>query len=438
VADFNKGLSYGKRRRFRFMCLGDNTATLTAYANDVSYDDVYVEQLRNFLEPGDLVIGISGSGNSRNVVKAVEFANSSGAVTLGLTGYDGGALRKTAQHGVHIPIADMQVTEDLHMVLDHLAYSILGKILPADEPGTGGHMAERDYAPAADMVGPTSFIEGTGIEIIRPARPARPPEHALFDFDGTLSLVREGWMDIMVPMMCGILGEYRRPGETAGDLETLVKEFVTRLTGKQTIYQMIHLADEILARGGKPQDPQAFKEQFNALLMERIADRRSGLADGSASPRDFLVPGSIEMLEALRARGVAIYIASGTDEEYVLEEAALLGLSDFAPGRIHGAQRDHAAFSKEMVIRRILETNKVDGNRLLAFGDGYVEIADCKAVGGFAVGVASDEAGRSGKPDAWKRRRLIGAGADVVIPDFSDAGAVLDYIWSAGNEARRR
>jgi D-sedoheptulose 7-phosphate isomerase len=173
VADFNKGLSYGKRRRFRFMCLGDNTATLTAYANDVSYDDVYVEQLRNFLEPGDLVIGISGSGNSRNVVKAVEFANSSGAVTLGLTGYDGGALRKTAQHGVHIPIADMQVTEDLHMVLDHLAYSILGKILPADEPGTGGHMAERDYAPAADMVGPTSFIEGTGIEIIRPARSAR-------------------------------------------------------------------------------------------------------------------------------------------------------------------------------------------------------------------------------------------------------------------------
>ena len=138
VADFNKGLSYGKRRRFRFMGLGDNTATLTAYANDVGYEDVFVEQLRNFLEPGDLVIGISGSGNSRNVVKAVEYANSSGAVTLGLTGYDGGALRRTAHHGVHIPIADMQVTEDLHMVLDHMAYSILGRILPEDESGNGG------------------------------------------------------------------------------------------------------------------------------------------------------------------------------------------------------------------------------------------------------------------------------------------------------------
>ena len=299
-------------------------------------------------------------------------------------------------------------------------------------------MAERDYTPMADIAGPTRFIEGTGVEIIRPARPARPPEHALFDFDGTLSLVREGWMDIMVPMMCGILAEYSRPGETAGAIETMVKEFVTRLTGKQTIYQMVRLADEIRARGGEPQDPQVYKERYHALLMERIADRRAGLVDGSASPRDFLVPGSIKILEALRDRGVAIYIASGTDEEFVLEEAALLGLTDFAPGRIHGAQRDRAAFSKEMVIRRILETNRVDGDRLLAFGDGYVEIADCKAVGGFAVGVASDEAGRSGRPDQWKRQRLIGAGADVIIPDFADAEAILDYIWPMIDGTKKR
>ncbi len=299
-------------------------------------------------------------------------------------------------------------------------------------------MAERDYAPVNDVDGPTRFVGGTGVEIIRPARPARPPEHALFDFDGTLSLVREGWMDIMVPMMCGMLAEYRRPGETTEDIESLVKDFVTRLTGKQTIYQMICLADEIRARGGEPKDPQDYKERYHELLMERIAGRRSGLADGSASPGDFLVPGSIGILEALRDRGAAIYIASGTDEEYVLQEADLLGLAEFAPGRIHGAQRDRAAFSKEMVIRRILETNRVDGDRLLAFGDGYVEIADCKAAGGFAVGVASDEAGRSGKPDAWKRKRLIGAGADVIIPDFADAETILDYIWSGDDGTGRR
>ena len=130
AADFNKGLSYGKARRFRFICLSDNTATLTAYANDVAYEEAFVEQLRNFLEPGDLVIAISGSGNSRNVLKAVEYANRSGAVTVGLTGYDGGELKRLAQHGVHIPAADMQIAEDLHMVLDHLCYAVLGRFLP--------------------------------------------------------------------------------------------------------------------------------------------------------------------------------------------------------------------------------------------------------------------------------------------------------------------
>jgi D-sedoheptulose 7-phosphate isomerase len=139
VADFNKGLSLGKKKRFRFICLADNTATITAYANDLSYDDIFVEQLRNFLEPADLVIAISGSGNSRNVIKAIEYANAVGATTLGLTGYDGGALRKLARHGVHIPIDDMQVTEDLHMVLDHMAYAILGRYLPAEDAPGGPH-----------------------------------------------------------------------------------------------------------------------------------------------------------------------------------------------------------------------------------------------------------------------------------------------------------
>ena len=290
-------------------------------------------------------------------------------------------------------------------------------------------MAERDFAPISTAPGTTSFLAGTGIELIRTGRPGRVPEHVLFDFDGTLSLVREGWMDIMVPMMCGILGEYASPGETPASIRALVTDFITKLTGKQTIYQMMRLADEISSRGGKPADPQEYKERYHTLLLERIAGRRAGLADGTLSPRDLVVPGSFELLAALRERGAAIYIASGTDEEYVIEEAKLLGVAAFAPGRVYGAQRDHLAFSKEMVIRRILEENQVDGGSLLAFGDGYVEITDCKAAGGFAVGVASDEAGRSGRPDAWKRERLIGAGADIIVPDYADADTLLDYIW---------
>ncbi len=129
AVDFNKGLSFGKSKRFRFICLGDNTPTITAYANDVSYDDIFIEPLKNFLKPRDLVIGISGSGNSPNVIKAIEYANNQGAISLGLTGYDGGVLKKIAHHNVHIPANDMQITEDLHMVLDHMAYSILGRTL---------------------------------------------------------------------------------------------------------------------------------------------------------------------------------------------------------------------------------------------------------------------------------------------------------------------
>jgi D-sedoheptulose 7-phosphate isomerase len=139
AVDFNKGLSYRKARRFRFVCLNDNVPTLTAYANDVGYEEVFVQQLRNLLDPGDLVIGISGSGNSPNVVKAIEYANSTGAATIGITGYDGGALKRAAKHGVHVPIADMQVTEDLHMVLDHLAYAVLGGVLPGEDAEAGHH-----------------------------------------------------------------------------------------------------------------------------------------------------------------------------------------------------------------------------------------------------------------------------------------------------------
>lgn len=132
AADFNKGLSYGKARRFRMICLNDNIPTLTAYANDVSYEDIFVEPLRNFLENGDVVIAISGSGNSRNVLKAVEYANETGAYTVGITGYDGGKLKKIAKCNVIVPINDMQITEDLHMVFDHLAYSVLQKVLSAE------------------------------------------------------------------------------------------------------------------------------------------------------------------------------------------------------------------------------------------------------------------------------------------------------------------
>jgi len=125
AGDLNKGVSYGRQKRFRVMSLNDNMATVTAYANDVAYSEAFVEQLKNFLNPGDLVIGISGSGNSPSILKAIEYANQQGAVTVGMCGFTGGKLAGMARLPVHIPVHDMQKVEDIHMMLFHVAMQVL-------------------------------------------------------------------------------------------------------------------------------------------------------------------------------------------------------------------------------------------------------------------------------------------------------------------------
>ena len=122
---FNKGMSFGKDKKFKMICLSDNIATMLAYANDTDYSNVFVEQLKNFFNKGDIVIGISGSGNSKNVLKAIEFANSNGGITIGLTGFNGGILKQIARYSVNTNINDMQITEDIHMMLCHMIYNIL-------------------------------------------------------------------------------------------------------------------------------------------------------------------------------------------------------------------------------------------------------------------------------------------------------------------------
>jgi D-sedoheptulose 7-phosphate isomerase len=125
ACDLNKGVSYGRQKRFRVISLNDNLSTLTAYANDVSYEDVFVEQLRNFLRPGDLVVGISGSGNSPNVLKAIAYANSLGAHTVGLCGFNGGKLAAMVRTPILAPVHDMQKAEDVHMILLHVVMQLL-------------------------------------------------------------------------------------------------------------------------------------------------------------------------------------------------------------------------------------------------------------------------------------------------------------------------
>lgn len=123
--DLSKGTIVGDSLRFKAVSLTDSIPTILAWANDSSYDDVFIEQLKNLMEPGDVVIGISGSGNSKNVIKAIEYANQKGGITVGFSGYDGGKLIKCAQINVHVPSFSMQRVEDIHMLVAHLLMSLL-------------------------------------------------------------------------------------------------------------------------------------------------------------------------------------------------------------------------------------------------------------------------------------------------------------------------
>lgn len=251
--------------------------------------------------------------------------------------------------------------------------------------------------------------------------------HVLFDFDGTLSLIREGWTEVMAEMFLEMLP--RQNGETEEERRRIVMDDITRLTGKQTIYQMFQLEDRIKGRGGKAREALWYKREYLRRLDERIRHRVEGLGAGALRHDDFLVHNSRELLDALQKRGLSLYLASGTDEAYVKQEAGLLDVARYFGPRMYGALDDYRKISKKLVIERILRENRIPGESLLSFGDGYVEIENTKGVGGLAVAVASDEAHNgSGRMDEWKRQRLLDAGADVVIPDFRDAEPLLSTI----------
>src|SRR5438309_5008156 len=157
----------------------------------------------------------------------------------------------------------------------------------------------------------TLFLDDE-IEVIHPDLPRGRFRSVIFDFDGTLSLIREGWPQVMIPMMVAALRE-TGTAETDAELHATVEEFVMRLNGRQTIYQMIQLAEEVAKRGGRPQEPLAYKHRYHELLMERVRHRIAALESGTAQPADWTVPESHALLENLRRRGVSLYLASGTD-----------------------------------------------------------------------------------------------------------------------------
>ena len=133
MCDINKGVSGDLDKKFKIIALTDNVPLITAYSNDQNYDEIFLEQLKNFYVEGDLIIGISGSGNSKNVLKAIEYVNNNNGISIGWTGYDGGKLKKIVHHSVNANVLDMQISEDIHMILVHIIMKVLRKSLTGTE-----------------------------------------------------------------------------------------------------------------------------------------------------------------------------------------------------------------------------------------------------------------------------------------------------------------
>ncbi len=264
------------------------------------------------------------------------------------------------------------------------------------------------------------------LEIVNCDYPRGPFRAAIFDFDGTLSLLRRNWQAVMIPMMVDVLAATGTT-ETRDELHRCVDEFVMRLNGKQTIYQMIQLAEEVTKRQGVALEPLAYKHRYHDLLWEQVGGRVESVRSGAVPAESLTVPGSRGLLEGLQRQGVMLYLASGTDITYVRDEVAVLGLDHFFGDHIYGAIDDYKNFSKAMIIERMIRDAGFAGQEIVGFGDGYVEIEEIKKVGGLAIGVASDEEAREGI-NAWKRNRLIQAGADFIIGDYRELDSLMKLI----------
>jgi len=269
------------------------------------------------------------------------------------------------------------------------------------------------------------YLEGTEIEIIGPAHEGPRPTHAIFDNDGTISTLREGWEKIMEPVMIrSILGPGWKTAEEKLFLSVKerVHDYVEKTTGVQTLVQMHGLVDMVREFGIVPasevKTPMGYKDVYNEELLAMVSGRVGKLQRGELCVEDFTVKGAHPFLKALHAAGVKLYLASGTDEKDLLAEAEALGHASLFEGRIHGAVGDVNVEAKRIVLEKILAEILRPAHTLVTFGDGPVEMRETKRRGGRSVGVASDELRRFG----WnlrKRTRLIRAGADLVVPDFS-------------------
>lgn len=266
------------------------------------------------------------------------------------------------------------------------------------------------------------------IEILSPDIKSRVghTKYVLIDFDGTISVIRQGWEDVMIPLMIEMICD----GYLIPEIEKEVREYVDYSTGIITIKQMEWLAEAVCRYGiaKEPKSPYEYKRIYNQRLLVSVEKRLEKLRRGELNPEDLMIMGSRNFLEGLHKHNVTIYLASGTDHEYVLREASALRITQYFKGGIYGALDRTEAYIKERIIHEILNENDLRGNELVVVGDGPVEIRNAKSRDAIAVGVATDELKRCGL-NSRKRRRLIEAGADLIIPDFTKYKKIIAFLF---------
>lgn len=268
-------------------------------------------------------------------------------------------------------------------------------------------------------------------ELVNPTVRRGPFRAVLFDFDGTLSLIREGWPRVMVGMMVERLRTLGLIREPEPALWVHLDRLVMNQNGAPTIRQMEVFVDEVRRRNGKPADPREYLKNYLERLMAGVRTRWSALESGAEHARDWVVPDAHAILTHLCKRGIPLHVASGTDHAHVEHEARLLRVAAYFPAGINAPKDNDPTFGKGAVIARLLAEAGIRGEELLGFGDGVVETMEVKRVGGVAVGVASSEPGTGrGIVNAEKRARLIAAGADLIIPDYSEQEELVRWLWS--------
>jgi phosphoglycolate phosphatase-like HAD superfamily hydrolase len=270
------------------------------------------------------------------------------------------------------------------------------------------------------------------LEVVNPSARLGRVRHALFDFDGTISVIRQGWEEIMIPMMMEMICNGQLP---PNGLDAEIADYVDRSTGILTIKQMQWLEDTVRRYGlaKAPKTAREYKQIYNERLLHPVRQRLAQMGEtGDLAARDMLMIAGVRgLLQGLYDRGVTLYLASGTDHVYILEEAAALGVSELFGEHIYGAKDDPGATTKAQIIQRILEDHELVGEELLVVGDGPVEIRHAKARQAVTLGIAADEEQRQGLAPR-KRERLLDAGADFIVTDFLQHKTILRYF--VGNQ----